>query len=269
MRIIYINKAEMALLKAKKAKRNGPRNPLFWGKVMKIKNISYTFENYGIEFGFQDDKTGKFLSAILQLPHTPDSCHSICGQDYDSDNERHKSIYDALKEHYYNDFDNIDAAKASIVCQERVIHVKDVSGFTVAFCETGNVRVLREGRAASYYNVFYYEPVDVNDDVDESDIIETAKESWFLDLSNSLKNEFDSWGKEWKSSGFPFGMGANSTDAVAESAPDEILGDFMRETFGLDWEESDTAQEFYEEIGCPLRGDAVDDLKEMLEERND
>ena len=236
---------------------------------MSINNISYTFENYGIEFGFQDDKTGKFLSAILQLPHTPDSCHSICGQDYDSDNERHKSIYDALKEHYYNDFDFTDAAKASIVCQERVIRVEDVGNYAVAFCESGNVTVLREGRAASYYNVFYYENVDVNDDVDESDIIKTAKKSWFSYLSKSLKNEFESWGKGWQSSGFPFGMGADSPKAVAESVPDEILGDFMRETFGLDWQESDTSQEFYEEIGCPLRGDAIDDLKEMLEERND
>jgi len=236
---------------------------------MKIKNISYTFENYGIEFGFQNDKTGKFLSAILQLPHTPDSCHSICGQDYDSDNERHKSIYESLKEHYYNDFEYMDAAKASIVCQERVIRVEDVGNYAVAFCESGNVTVLREGRAASYYNVFYYENVDVNDDVDESDIIKTAKKSWFSYLSKSLKNEFESWGKGWQSSGFPFGMGADSPKAVAESVPDEILGDFMRETFGLDWQESDTSQEFYEEIGCPLRGDAIDDLKEMLEERND
>ena len=229
-----------------------------------IKNIRYSFEEYGIEFNFMNN-TGDWMNAILQPPNTPDSQHFIDSENYDSENEQHHAIFEELKEFYYADFKDIECAKASIVAQERILHVEQSGNYYAAF-STDNAHVLKEGRASSYYNVFYFDKFDNETDLSEDEIIETAKKAWFASLKKELDAKLTEWNAEWEQGGFATaGNYIDDLDGMAYNCPDETVGEFMRDNFESEWQDSDIAQDFYQNIACDFRSDAQYDAQERLE----
>jgi hypothetical protein len=218
-----------------------------------VNNIKYEIEEGAIEFSFTYKDRG-FLSAYLQLPTTSDSVHKINDEDLDNENEEHCEIFETLKSSYYKDFKNNLCAKASIVCQNRVLHVEEVTShnriYYVAFCENGSIQILKEGSYSSYYNVFYFEQIFgfeafEEEDLNDEKLIEEAKNNFFDDLKLQLKLDLE-----------------KSTD---NQHCDDIVGAFMRKNFENDWESNDFAEEFYETIACDQRIDAEYNLKSKEE----
>lgn len=233
--------------------------------VKTVNNIHYQFENYGITFGFTHGP-GEFMSAILQLPNTPDSQHSIDGVDFDRDNEKHVEIFEALKDYYYSRFKDTECAKASIKMQSPVFHVEPIDNYYAVFCEDGQSALLKEGRASDYYHVFYFDNLDPHEMGNESELIDCAKNKYFKKLSANLSETLTNWNIKWEKNGFPTaGNYAGNERGMAENCPDEAVGDFMRTEFGNNWQENDIAMAFYEDLACDLRQAAVYDAIERLE----
>jgi len=206
--------------------------------VFNINNISYSIGEGAIEFKFTYRNEG-FKSAFLQLPNTGDSQHVIDGEDFDGENNYHVEVFETLRNSYYADFKDIECAKASIVCCERVLHVESINNRYAAFCESGTIEILQEGYASSYYNVFYFEKADFYDD--DASLRVLAKKEFFKRLKRDLEHKLRE---------------CNSNENA-----DGMLGDFMRKQFGLDWQENDIAQDFYEMTGCDCRNDAISALE--------
>jgi len=217
-----------------------------------INNISYSLDNgNGIEFNFTYKSEG-FRQSYLQLPNTPDSIHTIDNDCFDSDNEDHSEIFEGLRDYFYSDFKDIECAKASAFTGSHIIHVQSVTygfewfdeyddrrvssrEFYVAFSEDSS-QVLKEGRASSYYNVFYFDvETDLSSD-QETEIIKLAKKEFFAELETALKNALE-----------------KGTDA---QSCDDIVNDFMNENFWHGYYQTDSetiAMDFYENIACDCR----------------
>jgi hypothetical protein len=115
---------------------------------MKITNIDFRIEEYGIEFSFNSDEGGG--SAILQLPNTPDSQDQINGADFDNESEEHAEIFKACKRFYYDSFNDIECAAASALVGGKLSKIVEVDGFYVAF--GSKEYVLTESKYKEYYN---------------------------------------------------------------------------------------------------------------------
>ena len=233
----------------------------------KVVNIRFNIEEYGIEFDFT--YKNKCHIAILQLPHTPDSQHSIDGEDFNFDDDNdHAQIFAALKDYFYESFKDAECAKASALIAKTVIHVEEVGRFYVAICEDGTSNVLVEGSASSYYNVFYFDLPCFYYEYDENEgsIIENAKKIWFSSLKQDLDTELNDWNINWENEGFY--TGGNYIDnqkGMAENCPDLTTSEFMVKVFTDEWENIELAMDFYESIACDCRVDAIHDALERLE----
>ena len=147
----------------------------------KIDNISFTCEEYGIEFTYTEEfNNSKQSKAYLQLPSTGDSVHYI--NDVEVENtEQEDDIISQLAEHYFDSFgdDDGELAAASAQVGEEVLRVVPVSfvniDFYVAFTDD-SAHVLKESRFRSYYNKTY-----LFDDTDFEDfeVIEKAGDDAF------------------------------------------------------------------------------------------
>lgn len=217
-----------------------------------INNINYRLDSgNGIEFGFTYKCEG-FKKAYLQLPNTPDSQHTIDGEDFDSDNEYHSEVFETLRDHFYADFKDVECAKASVFTGTRIIHVEqidhDIEMYDIESCNSHTstcefyvafshikAYVLIEGRASDYYNVFYFDEADVSSD-DKELIVSSAEKQFFAQLKTEIKKALES-----------------GTDA---QHCDDIVGKFMNDNFEQGWcDESDLAMGFYEAIACDCRCD--------------
>ena len=148
--------------------------------MSKIDNISFTCEEYGIEFTYTEEfNNSKQSKAYLQLPSTGDSVHYI--NDVEVENtEQEDDIISQLAEHYFDSFgDDGELAAASAQVGEEVFRVVPVSfvniDFYVAFTDD-SAHVLKESRFRSYYNKTY-----LFDDTDFEDfeVIEKAGDDAF------------------------------------------------------------------------------------------
>ncbi|WP_436660296.1 hypothetical protein [Acinetobacter sp. P1(2025)] len=87
--------------------------------------------------------------------------------------------------------------------------------------------------------------------------------------TESLKTELNKiltdWFKDYTSKTIPaIGMGANSYKDIKEQVFGDLVGEFMRNKWGQEWQENDEAQAFYENTACDLRGSAEDDMQEWI-----
>jgi hypothetical protein len=147
----------------------------------KIDNMSFTYEEYGIEFTYTEDfNNSKQSKAYLQLPSTGDSVHYI--NDVEVENtEQEDDIISQLVEHYFDSFgdDNGELAAASAQVGEEVFRVVPVSfvnmDFYVAFTDD-SAHVLKENRSRSYYNKRY---LFSDTDAEDFEVIEKAGDDAF------------------------------------------------------------------------------------------
>ena len=147
----------------------------------KIDNISFTYEEYGIEFTYTEDfNNSKQSKAGLQLPSTGDSVHYI--NDVEVENtEQEDDIISQLVEHYFDSFgdDDGELAAASAQVGEEVSKVVPVSfvnmDFYVAFTDD-SAHVLKENRSRSYYNKRY---LFSDTDAEDFEVIEKAGDDAF------------------------------------------------------------------------------------------
>ena len=147
----------------------------------KIDNMSFTYEEYGIEFTYTEDfNNSKQSKAYLQLPSTGDSVHYI--NDVEVENtEQEDDIISQLVEHYFDSFgdDNGELAAASAQVGEEVSKVVPVSfvnmDFYVAFTDD-SAHVLKENRSRSYYNKRY---LFSDTDAEDFEVIEKAGDDAF------------------------------------------------------------------------------------------
>ena len=147
----------------------------------KIDNISFTYEEYGIEFTYTEDfNNSKQSKAGLQLPSTGDSVHYI--NDVEVENtEQEDDIISQLAEHYFDSFgdDDGELAAASAQVGEEVSNVVPVSfvnmDFYVAFTDD-SAYVLKENRSRSYYNKRY---LFSDTDAEDFEVIEKAGDDSF------------------------------------------------------------------------------------------
>ena len=147
----------------------------------KIDNISFTYEEYGIEFTYTEDfNNSKQSKAGLQLPSTGDSVHYI--NDVEVENtEQEDDIISQLEEHYFDSFgdDDGELAAASAQVGEEVSNVVPVSfvnmDFYVAFTDD-SAYVLKENRSRSYYNKRY---LFSDTDAEDFEVIEKAGDDSF------------------------------------------------------------------------------------------
>jgi hypothetical protein len=156
-----------------------------------INNISYSLDNgCGIEFSFTY-KSKAQRTAYLQLPNTTDSQHTIDSEDFDSDNDYHNEVFEALRDYFYADFKDIECAKASAFTGDHIINVESVVYDFEWFDDEDNKRIskrelyvafsddswfiLKEGSASNYYNVFYFDKeMDLSGE-QEKEVMELAK----------------------------------------------------------------------------------------------
>ena len=147
----------------------------------KIDNMSFTYEEYGIEFTYTEDfNNSKQSKAYLQLPSTGDSVHYI--NDVEVENtEQEDDIISQLVEHYFDSFgdDDGELAAASAQVGEEVSKVVPVSfvnmDFYVAFTDD-SAYVLKENRSRSYYNKRY---LFSDTDAEDFEVIEKAGDDAF------------------------------------------------------------------------------------------
>lgn len=147
----------------------------------KIDNISFTYEEYGIEFTYTEDfNNSKQSKAYLQLPSTGDSVHYI--NDVEVENtEQEDDIISQLVEHYFNSFgdDDGELAAASAQVGEEVSKVVPVSfvnmDFYVAFTDD-SAHVLKENRSRLYYNKRY---LFSDTDAEDFEVIEKSGDDAF------------------------------------------------------------------------------------------
>ena len=147
----------------------------------KIDNMSFTYEEYGIEFTYTEDfNNSKQSKAYLQLPSTGDSVHYINDVEVES-TEQEDDIISQLVEHYFDSFgdDNGELAAASAQVGEEVSKVVPVSfvnmDFYVAFTDD-SAYVLKENRSRSYYNKRY---LFSDTDAEDFEVIEKAGDDSF------------------------------------------------------------------------------------------
>ena len=230
-------------------------------KVHSIRGIQFTLEDHGQEFTFMCsvDGTNKFGNARLQLPTTPDSENniSIDSDELDRESENYTAIYEILRDFFYDSFNDKECAKASASLDMRVYAVEEVNSFYVAFAENGSAHILKEGRASSYYNVFYFAQTDPSDlqDENEIDIVESAEKSLRESLANELKT-----GLSDKLTGYE--------DAeIIKQAADEFTHEFMCKKFHAEYaNDGGFAEEFYSMTACDVRSDAELEAIESLAE---
>ena len=147
----------------------------------KIDNMSFTYEEYGIEFTYTEDfNNSKQSKAYLQLPSTGDSVHYI--NDVEVENtEQEDDIISQLVEHYFDSFgdDDGELAAASAQVGEEVFRVVPVSfvnmDFYVAFTDD-SAHVLKENRSRSYYNKRY---LFSDTDAEDFEVIEKSGDDAF------------------------------------------------------------------------------------------
>ena len=147
----------------------------------KIDNMSFTYEEYGIEFTYTEDfNNSKQSKAYLQLPSTGDSVHYINDVEVES-TEQEDDIISQLVEHYFDSFgdDDGELAAASAQVGEEVSKVVPVSfvnmDFYVAFTDD-SAHVLKENRSRSYYNKRY---LFSDTDAEDFEVIEKAGDDAF------------------------------------------------------------------------------------------
>ena len=147
----------------------------------KIDNMSFTYEEYGIEFTYTEDfNNSKQSKAYLQLPSTGDSVHYINDVEVES-TEQEDDIISQLVEHYFDSFgdDDGELAAASAQVGEEVSKVVPVSfvnmDFYVAFTDD-SAYVLKENRSRSYYNKRY---LFSDTDAEDFEVIEKAGDDAF------------------------------------------------------------------------------------------
>lgn len=87
-------------------------------------------------------------------------------------------------------------------------------------------------------------------------------------LKTELKAILSNWLKDYTSQKpYPaIGFGAETYAQVKEQVFDDLVGEFMRDKWGSDWQDNDEAQAFYENIACDLRGDVENDMQEWIDE---
>ena len=87
-------------------------------------------------------------------------------------------------------------------------------------------------------------------------------------LKTELKAILTNWLKDYTSQKPcpAIGFGAETYAQVKEQVFDDLVGDFMRDKWGYDWQDNDEAQAFYENIACDLRGDAEYDMQEWIDQ---
>ena len=87
-------------------------------------------------------------------------------------------------------------------------------------------------------------------------------------LKTELKAILTNWLKDYTSQKPcpAIGFGAETYAQVKEQVFDDLVGDFMRDKWGSDWQDNDEAQAFYENIACDLRGDAEYDMQEWIDQ---
>lgn len=100
-----------------------------------------------------------------------------------------------------------------------------------------------------------------------------SQEALFDFLRADLEKQLTAWVDRWKEGGFwTAGNYIDSPKRMAENCPDELLGEWMRDCFGGNWSECETALSFYEQFGCDCRLDAeryaLDLLDAHIEELN-
>jgi hypothetical protein len=220
---------------------------------MQINNITFKLEDHGQEFSFTD-ATGKFHSALLQLPTTPDSQNSIDGEQWDEDEEK-DAICEELRDFFYSQFKSKEHGKASIAAGFEVTHLIEVDNFYVAFSAEKAV-VLKEGAASSYYNVFFFELAhhSYNEDDSESEIIEQATKKLFSCLHDSLEEKCAEYAKT-----------GESKETVGQCF-DDITHEFMKSEFSTnDYDNTEISGEFYQFYACDIRNDATNSVTECDE----
>lgn len=235
-----------------------------------LHNISYSIDEGATAFSYTN-YTGDWKESYLQLPTTPDSQDIIEGEDYDCENEAHADIKTQLEDYFYNDFKDRRCALASVVTQSRVQFLVEQDNLIVAFDAEGQAHLLKEGSAADYYHVFYYDLAGGNDLYDKSkadiqDIINAAKKQLLEDLASELRNLYAEELKGWKEHGFIYGGNAKSAKEAAMSYPDEILNGFISDSWEYDYMANDLAEEFYENYATEARIDAENDALAAVEE---
>ena len=219
--------------------------------VSNVRNIQFTLEDHGQEFTFMCSVggTNKFGKARLQLPTTPDSENniSIAGEELDGESENYQIVYESLRDYFYADFHSKECGIASALLVERVYAIEEVGSFHVAFAENGSAHILKEGRASSYYNVFYFDKTDASDfqDENESDIIESAENSLSKSLKNKLQSELSEKLKSYEEA------------EIIKQAFDELTHEFMCKNFHAEYaNDGGFAEEFYSMTACDVRSDA-------------
>lgn len=222
---------------------------------MKINNISFSLEDYGQEFYFTDS-TGARHSAILQLPTTPDSIHQIDGEEWDSDDEEKNAVYAQLRDYFHSQFASKEHGKASIAAGFKVTHLIEIDNYYVAF-SANNSAVLFEGRASSYYNVFYFDKCQSDENICEAEIIEKAKNKLFAELNAKLQAECEEYSKIANFEG-------DSQDYIGQCF-DELVHDFMVSEFGTqEYQEGEICGEYYQFYACDIRNDATREALENI-----
>ena len=87
-------------------------------------------------------------------------------------------------------------------------------------------------------------------------------------LKTELKAILTNWLKDYTSQKPcpAIGFGAETYAQVKEQVFDDLVGEFMRDKWGSDWQDNNEAQAFYENIACDLRGDVEYDMQEWIDE---
>lgn len=87
-------------------------------------------------------------------------------------------------------------------------------------------------------------------------------------LKTELKAILTNWLKDYTSQKPcpAIGFGAETYAQVKEQVFDDLVGNFMRDKWGSDWQDNDEAQAFYENIACDLRGDVEYDMQEWIDQ---
>jgi hypothetical protein len=215
---------------------------------MNINNIKFEINENNQEFSFTDSN-GNWHYANLQLPKTPDSINLIENEEWND--EEKSEIYAQLRDYFYSQFKSKEHGKASIIAGFNVTHLIEVKSYTVAF-NAEQSAVLKEDRAASYYNVFCFEKAFFSGEEDTSEkmIIKRARKQLFSDLGAKLKYELENYSSNVNFDG-------DSKDIIAQCFND-LVHDFMiREFETREYETGDVSSEFYQFYACDIRNDAT------------
>ena len=233
-----------------------------------INNISFTYEDYGIEFQYTETfNKNAFSKAYLQLPETGDSVHYINDVETE-DSQQELDIIKQLTDFYFNDFgDDGELGAASAKVGKEVYKVQKVSfvniDLYVAFTKEQSY-VLKESRYRSHYNKRY-----LFDDPDPEDfeVIENVGEDAFaihkfkvIDMAmRELQEALSNWCRYTMRKYFDTVIKREDSPQFSDSEIaqffDDLMHDFMLDNFGSNYLKIRFAYNWYSTFGCDIRED--------------